>query len=69
MSPAPTVLHLGPAHPAEQWLTLVLAVGPFLLLAVVVLLRRRQEAAEAEGADAEEAGDAGDAARVGQPDR
>ena len=41
-----TLLHLGPAHPVEQWLTLVLAVGPFLVLAVVVLVRRRQEAGE-----------------------
>lgn len=41
-----TLLHLGPAHPVEQWLTLVLAVGPFLVLAVVVLVRRRQEAAD-----------------------
>ena len=39
-----TPLHLGPAHEVEQWLTLVLAVGPFLVLAVVVVLRRRQDA-------------------------
>ncbi len=39
-----TPWHLGPAHPIEQWLTLVLAVGPFLVLAVVVLVRRRQDA-------------------------
>ena len=39
-----TLLHLGPAHEVEQWLTLVLAVGPFLVLALVVMLRRRQDA-------------------------
>lgn len=39
-----TPLHLGAMHPHEQALTLVLAFGPFLLLAVVVLHRRRQDA-------------------------
>ena len=41
-----TVWHLGPAHGVEQWLTLVLALGPFLVLGLVILLRRRQDAAE-----------------------
>ena len=36
-------LHLGAMHPYEKVLTLVLAFGPFLLLAVVVLVRRRQD--------------------------
>lgn len=40
------LLHLGPLHPVEQWLTLLLAFGPFVLLAVVVVVRRRQDAAE-----------------------
>lgn len=47
-----TPLHLGPAHPIEQWLTLVLAIGPFLVLGVVVMLRRRQDDAE-DAADGE----------------
>jgi hypothetical protein len=46
-------LHLGPVHPIEQALTLVLAFGPFLVLGVVVVVRRRaddrREAAEAAG--------------------
>ena len=42
-------LHLGALHPMEQALTLVLAFGPFLVLGVVIVLRRRQEeAAERE---------------------
>jgi hypothetical protein len=36
-------LHMGALHPYEKVLTLVLAFGPFLLLAVVVLVRRRQD--------------------------
>jgi hypothetical protein len=35
--------HLGPLHPVEQALTLVLAFGPFVLLAIVFFLRRRQD--------------------------
>ncbi|WP_137292444.1 hypothetical protein [Nocardioides dongxiaopingii] len=47
-----TPLHLGPLHPVEQALTLVLAFGPFVVLAIVVWLRRRADAA----ADPAEAG-------------
>ncbi len=39
-------LHLGSLHPVEQALTLVLAFGPFVLLGIVVLVRRRQDRAE-----------------------
>jgi hypothetical protein len=35
---------LGPLHPVEQALTLLLAFGPFAVLAVVVVVRRRQDA-------------------------
>ena len=45
-------LHLGALHPAEQALTLLLAFGPFLLLAAVVLHRRRQDARETVGDEA-----------------
>ncbi|SDS26513.1 hypothetical protein SAMN04488570_1495 [Nocardioides scoriae] len=38
--------HLGPLHPAEQGLVLVLAFGPFVLLGVTVWLSRRRDAAE-----------------------
>ena len=41
-------LHLGPLHPVEQWLTLILAFGPFLVLALVIVVRRRQDLAEEE---------------------
>ncbi|VXB93514.1 hypothetical protein [Nocardioides sp. AX2bis] len=39
-------LHLGSLHPVEQALTLLLAFGPFLLLGVVIVVRRRQDAAD-----------------------
>jgi hypothetical protein len=36
-------LHMGALHPAEQALTIALAFGPFLLLGIVVVVRRRQD--------------------------
>ena len=45
------VLHLGALHPAEKALTLALAFGPFAVLAVVVAVRRRQDAAREEDED------------------
>ena len=44
-------LHMGALHPFEQALTLVLAFGPFLLLAAVIVHRRRQDAVEASTED------------------
>lgn len=41
-----TPLHFGELHPYETWLALALAFGPFLVLALVVLLRRRQAIAQ-----------------------
>ncbi len=41
MTPVP--LHLGSLHPIEQALTLVLAFGPFLVLGLVIVLRRRSD--------------------------
>jgi hypothetical protein len=35
--------HLGSMHPFEQALTVVLAVGPFVVLAVVIAVRRRMD--------------------------
>ncbi len=35
--------HLGAAHPVEQALTLILAFGPFLVLGIVIALRRRAD--------------------------
>jgi hypothetical protein len=42
------LLHMGALHPFEQVLTLVLAFGPFLLLAAVIMIRRRQDARDEE---------------------
>ena len=36
-------LHFGPLHPFELALTLLLAFGPFVLLAVVIVVRRRED--------------------------
>lgn len=47
-------LHLGALHPVEQALTLLLAFGPFLLLGVVIAVRRRQDAAEDADEDVDE---------------
>lgn len=41
-------LHLGPLHPVEQWLTLLLAFGPFVLLAIVIVVRRHHDVHEDE---------------------
>ena len=41
-----TPLHLGSLHPYEQALTLLLAFGPFVLLGVVIVLRRREDRRE-----------------------
>jgi hypothetical protein len=38
-----TALHLGALHPVEQVLVYLLAFGPFAVLALVVVLRRRQD--------------------------
>lgn len=38
--------HMGALHPIEQWLTLILAFGPFVLLALVVWHRHRQDQAD-----------------------
>lgn len=35
--------HMGALHPIEQALTLLLAFGPFVVLGVVVWLRRRED--------------------------
>lgn len=42
----PIALHLGGLHPYEQALTLLLAFGPFAVLAVLVAVRRRQDRSE-----------------------
>lgn len=39
-------MHLGAMHPFEQALTLALAFGPFVVLGVVIAVRRRSNRAE-----------------------
>lgn len=55
IAPHVIALHMGALHPVEQALTIFLAFGPFVLLGLVVWLRRRadrREDAEAEHAAA-----------------
>jgi hypothetical protein len=48
VDPLPRVLaHLGELHAYEQWLVLLIAFGPFVVLGVVVVVMRRRDA-EAE---------------------
>ncbi len=54
------VLHLGALHPAEKGLTLLLAFGPFVVLGVVVAVRRKQDAAEQDAAEQAAPHDASD---------
>lgn len=61
------LLHLGGLHPYEKVLTLVLAFGPFLLLAAVIMVRRRQDARDAQ--DDREATDAAEREEQAQRDR
>ncbi|WP_232676168.1 hypothetical protein [Nocardioides sp. R-C-SC26] len=52
MSLGLTLWHLGALHPVEKAVTLVLAFGPVLVLAIVVVLRRRADDAAAHDPDA-----------------
>jgi hypothetical protein len=52
-----TPLHLGALHPVEQLLTLLLAFGPFVVLGVVIVVRRRQEDAQEREQDGRQGGD------------
>lgn len=61
-----TPFHLGSLHPVEQVLTLLLAFGPFVVLGIVIAVRRRQDRA-AERAAA--AGPAEPSLGVGDDDR
>jgi Na+-translocating ferredoxin:NAD+ oxidoreductase RnfE subunit len=44
LTPWLTSLHLGALHPVEGLLVVLLAFGPFVLLGVVIGVRRRQDA-------------------------
>jgi len=39
---------MGAMHPFEQVLTLILAFGPFLVLGIVIVVRRRMDRLEEE---------------------
>ena len=41
-------LHLGPLHPVEKLLTLLLAFGPFVLLALTIWITRRRNADDSD---------------------
>ena len=58
-----TVWHMGSLHPVEKALTFLLAFGPFVVLAIVIVVRRRQDRREDEAAEAEES----EAAEVEEP--
>ena len=45
--------HLGAMHPFETVLTLILAFGPFVVLGVVIALRRRADRREEERSEGE----------------
>lgn len=40
---APTLMHMGSLHPIEQAIVLLAAFGPFVILAIVVAVRARNE--------------------------
>jgi cytochrome c-type biogenesis protein CcmH/NrfF len=48
-------LHMGALHPAEKALTIALAFGPFVLLGIVIAVRRRQDRIAEKAEEAEEA--------------
>ncbi|WP_278260290.1 hypothetical protein [Nocardioides convexus] len=47
-------LHMGALHPVEQVATIVLAFGPFVVLGIVIAIRRRSELAEEREEEREE---------------
>lgn len=53
--PADVLWHLGQLHAAETWLVLLVAFGPFVVVALLVHRERRREAGAGDAA----AGEAG----------
>jgi hypothetical protein len=53
LPPDVVVEHLGKLHPVEQALVVVVAFGPFLVLALVVHVARRRAIQEEDDAEAE----------------
>jgi hypothetical protein len=52
-------LHLGALHPYEKVATLLLAFGPFVVLGVLIAVRRRHDLAEERSEGSAGAGTAG----------
>jgi hypothetical protein len=48
-----TPFHMGALHPVEQAMTLLLAFGPFVVLGIVIVVRRRGERREEAPEDAQ----------------
>ena len=44
----PVPMHLGALHPVEQAVVLLVAFGPFVVLAIIVVIRRRSDHDEDE---------------------
>ena len=40
---APTLMHMGSLHPIEQAIVLLIAFGPFVILAIVVAVPARND--------------------------
>lgn len=53
--PADLLWHMGDLHPAETWLVLLVAFGPFAVVALLVRRERRREAGTGEETAAGEA--------------
>lgn len=64
-----TPLHLGSLHPMEQALTLLLAFGPFVVLGLVIVVRRRRDLAAGREPGAVPADEAEPSLGVGEDDR
>lgn len=64
-----TAWHMGPLHAYERWLTLILAFGPFLLLALVFVIRRRMDDAEDDDESQGDGRDRGVGTTDGTPER
>jgi hypothetical protein len=53
--PVDVLWHMGDLHPAETWLVLLVAFGPFVVVALLVRRERRREAGVGEQPAAGEA--------------
>lgn len=62
-------LHMGSLHPYEQALTLLLAFGPFVLLGIVVAVRRHADGSgRDETAESVQSGQSGQSGEGAEPE-